>query len=358
MKIVIRAGGVGSRLWPVSRSTKPKQFHALVSQKTMLQEAVERVDGIAASDDIYISTGAQTSNLVKEQAPELKTIVEPVRRDTAAAIGLESIIIAHDDPEAVVASLGSDHSVARTEEFQRMLNIAEEFVEKYPDYIIPLGVKPTRPDDGFGYIQYGEVLDKHEGKNLWKVERFMEKPSVEEAEQFLTQGNFLWNANMFVWKVSTILALYQEHLPEMYSLLMRIAEAIGTDEYETVLADVYPQMEKVAVDYAIIEKTDNIAVLSADIGWNDIGDWGRLKDELASSEADNVVLGTEEHLSIKTRNTLVYTDTPQKMVVTVGVENVVVVDTGDALLICDKEQAGKVKDVVSKLEERKKHHLL
>lgn len=360
MKIVIRAGGVGSRLWPVSRTTKPKQFHALTSDKTMLQEALDRIESIAKPEDVYISTNQQTQILVKQAYPDFPVaniIIEPERKDTAAAIGLESVIISHADPDAIVASLGSDHSVSRPQEFQRMVQLAEEFVHKHPEYIVPLGVKPTRPDDGYGYIQYGEVLDTLEGKNLWKVERFTEKPSVEQAEQFLSEGNFLWNANMFVWKVSTILELYKKHLPEMYALLMDIQNAIGTDRYEQVLAEQYPKMEKIAVDYAIIEKTDKIAVLSADIGWNDIGDWGRLKDELASSEADNVVIGAE-HLSIKTRNTLVYTSTPNKMVVTVGVENLVIVETDDAVLICNKEQSAAVKDVVQKLQDRKKTELI
>ena len=185
MKIVIRAGGVGSRLWPVSREHKPKQFHPLTSEKTMLAEAIERVGPVAEVFDIYISTHTETEQLVRSQYPQIPSeniIVEPQRKDTAAAIGLESIIIHKSDPEAIVASLGSDHSVRRVEEFQRMLWLAEEFVRKYPQYIIPIGIRATRPDTGYGYIQIGEVIDTLEGKNLWHVDRFTEKPSEVEAK--------------------------------------------------------------------------------------------------------------------------------------------------------------------------------
>ncbi|MBI2410301.1 MAG: mannose-1-phosphate guanylyltransferase [Candidatus Kerfeldbacteria bacterium] len=361
MNIVIRAGGVGSRLWPVSREHHAKQFHALTSEKTMLQEAVDRVQPIAAMNDIFISTQAAGAALVQEQCPDIPVeniIVEPARKDTAAAIGLESIMIYKQNPEAIVASLGSDHSVRRVGEFQRMIQLAEEFVRRHPEYIIPIGIRPTQPDSGYGYIQYGEVLDTLEGKNLWKVKRFTEKPSVEEAKRFLQEENFLWNANMFVWKVSTILDLYKQHLPQMYEQLMQIHVALGTPQQQEVIERVYPTLQQIAVDYAIIEKTENIAAMSADIGWNDIGDWARLKDELADSELDNVVIGAE-HLGIKTRNTLIYNNTDaKKMIVTIGVENMVIVETEDALLICDKYHSAEVKDVVQKLHDRKKDHLL
>ena len=356
MKIVIRAGGVGSRLWPVSREHKPKLFHPLTSEKTMLAEAIERVGPVAEVFDIYISTHTETEQLVRSQYPQIPSeniIVEPQRKDTAAAIGLESIIIHKSDPEAIVASLGSDHSVRRVEEFQRMLWLAEEFVRKYPQYIIPIGIRATRPDTGYGYIQIGEVIDTLEGKNLWHVDRFTEKPSEVEAKKFLENADYLWNANMFVWRVDTILNLYKKHMPEMHKQLMVIQKALGTPEEREVIDRVYPEMERIAVDYAIIEKTDNIAAIAADIGWSDVGDWARLKDELAESEEQNVAIGVE-HMAEKTSNTLIYSTEKDKFVVTIGVENLIIVDTGDALLICDKYRSADVKDIVLKLKDRKK----
>lgn len=360
MKYVIRAGGVGSRLWPVSRENNPKQFHALTSSKTMLQEAVDRVLPISRIEDIYVSTQASSVEMVKQQCPELPAqnlIIEPERKDTAAAIGLESIMIRKKDPEAIVASLGSDHSVRRVKEFQVLMKIAQQCVEKHPEMILPIGVRPTHPDTGYGYIQYGDVIDTIDGKNIWKVTRFTEKPDEKQAKEFLRQNQFLWNANMFVWKVSTILALYEKYLPEMYKQLLVIEAALGTPQEQETIQRVYPQLEKIAVDYAIIEKADQIAAMAADIGWSDIGDWARLKDELSDTEADNVVIGAN-HVGIKTANTLVYSDNAKKVITTIGVKNLVIVDTGDALLICDKYHSSEVKDVVQLLKDQHKEEAL
>ncbi len=360
MKIVIRAGGIGSRLWPVSREKKPKQFHALTSEHTMLEEAIERAKGLVDSSDIYISTQAATAAVVQQQkgdVPNQNIIVEPERKDTAAAIGLESILISHRDPNAVVASIGSDHSVRRVEEFQRMLRIAEEFVNRHPDTIIPIGIRATRADVGYGYIECGEVIDTFQGKNLWQVNRFTEKPDLQEAKQFVSQANYLWNANMFVWKVGTILKLYEQHLPTMYAQLQEIAAAIETPQQQETIDRVYPTMEHVAIDYAIIEKAECIAAMAADIGWSDIGDWTRLKDELSEMEQDNIVIHAE-HLPLKTTNTLVYAERAGKLVATIGVDNLIIVDTEDALLIADKYHSAEVKDVVKKLQDRNKHDLL
>lgn len=360
MKIVIRAGGVGSRLWPVSRQQQPKQFHALTSELTMLEEAIQRVLPVAPIEDIFISTNIDAAATVlssRGAIPEQNVIIEPTRKDTAAAIGLESIAIRKRDPEAIVASLGSDHSVKRGKEFCRVLSIAEQFVKRHPDCIIPIGVRPSHPDVGYGYIECGEVIDTEDGKNLWQVTSFKEKPDLKAAKEFVSQANYLWNANMFVWKVSTVLDLYARHLPEMYEQLLVIEKALGTPDQQAVIDDIYPKLEQIAVDYAIIEKAENIAAMAADIGWSDIGDWARLKDEVAEAEADNVVIGAE-HINISTENSLIYTSRKGKIVATVHVENLVIVDTEDALLICDKYSSGKVKQVVEWLQEQKRDDLL
>ncbi len=360
MKIVLRAGGVGSRLWPVSREKNPKQFHALTSENTLLEESIHRVMPIAAIEDIFISTHRDAAEIVRTQHHEIlheNIIIEPERKDTAAAIGLESIIIRKRDPKGIVASLGSDHSVRRVKEFQRILLLAEEFVRRHPEYIIPIGIRPTRPDTGYGYIQYGEVIDSHDGKNMFRVDRFTEKPDIKTAKEFLTESNYLWNANMFVWNVSTILELYQRFLPDMYAQLLEIEEAIGTPNERAVVDRVYPQMQKIAVDYAIIEKADTVAALAADIGWSDIGDWARLKDELAEFEEENVNIGAE-HISINTVNSLVYSEKKGKVIATVGLENVIIVDTDDALLVCDKYHSEEVKEIVQKLKAQRKEDVL
>ncbi len=352
MHIVIRAGGAGSRLWPVSRKLAPKQFHAFLSERTMLQEALDRVRDIAPIEDIFVSTNTQCKELVLEQCSEIPAqnlIIEPARKDTAAAIGLESIMIAKRDPNAIVASLGSDHSVRLTKEFQDALLAAEGFVKAHPEYIVPIAIEPQHPDTSMGYIQYGEKIEEVNGVTVHEVIRFTEKPDAATAKEFFEAGNYLWNANMFVWSVKTILDLYKTHLPEMYAELEKIADAIGTPDQERVLHEVYPTLEKVAVDYAIIEKTHKIATIPASIGWNDIGDWSRLKDELSASEAENVVINAE-HQNVESNNVLIYRNGKKKLIATIGLDDLVIIDTDDALLIAKKSQTQRVKDIVEALE--------
>lgn len=360
MIIVLRAGGVGSRLWPVSREHNPKQFHALTSERTMLQESYDRLKGLAGPKEIYVSTSVALQDRVRAQLPIVDRehmILEPARKDTAAAIGLESLIIAHRNPGAIVASLGSDHSVKDTAEFQEVLRTAELYIEKHPEYIVPIGIQPTSPDTGYGYIQCGEVLERIDSRPIFQVTRFTEKPEEADAKRFLSEGSYLWNANMFVWNVDTILGLYKQYMPEMYEQLETIQRALGTEEQERVIAEIYPQMEKIAIDYAIIEKAGSIAAIAADIGWSDIGDWARLKDELAHTEMENVSIDAN-HVALKTHNTIVYTTKKGKTIATIGLDHLIVIDTEDALLICDKYDSQQVKDIVELLKKNHKSDIL
>lgn len=360
MIIVLRAGGVGSRLWPVSREQQPKQFHTLTGGKTLLQESLDRVEPLVSPKELYLSVNADTAEMVKISYPQIlpeNIIVEPARRDTAAGIGLESILIRKRHPDAIIASLGSDHSVQRVKEFQRVLKRAEDFVHSSPEYILAVGVHPTRPETGYGYIHYSTILEDHDELPVWRVHHFSEKPSAREATALLAEGNVLWNANMFVWHVQTILDLYKQHLPTLYAELCEIEADLGTPAEQTTLTRVYPQMEKIAVDYGIIEKAEKIAVLPADIGWSDIGDWARLKDELAHSEKENVVLGAQ-HIGMDTVNSLVYGTNAKKVITTIGVENLVIVDTHDALLICDKYHSDRVKELVEHMRKSGKGDVL
>ncbi len=354
MKVVIRAGGVGTRLWPYSREKEPKQVHKLISDKSMVAEAVERVLGLVRKNDIYVTTGINAAPAIKKAIKPygLKNIiVEPARKDTAAAIGLESIYIYKKNKKAIVASLGSDHQVKNVKKFQSLLRIAEKAIQKYPETLLYLAIEPTRPDIGFGYLKLGKTIDTIKGQKIYKVEQFKEKPKMAMAKKYYKSGNYLWNANMFVWRVDTILGLYQKHMPKMYERLMTIYKAIGTSQEKVVLQREYSKMEKIAVDYAINEKAKNIAALSIDVGWNDIGDWLYLKNELAKKQQDNVIKA--DHIGIDTKDTLIY-EPKGKLVTTIGVSNRVVVDTKDALLICDKDQAPKVKDLVEELKKQKK----
>lgn len=348
MKIVIRAGGVGTRLWPISREKKPKQLHALFSNKTMLQEAVERALKVAKPEDIYISGNKSSEKALRNELGAIlegNLLLEPARRDTAAAVGLETLNIYNQDPEAVIASLGSDHVVKNNKEFVRLLKVGEKFLQKHPDYLLCLGIKPTNPDTGMGYIELGEKINAE----ISTVKCFKEKPDLKHAKKFLAAGNFLWNGNMFMWKAKTIWHLFKKYQPEIYNQLEQIRKQ------PKLLNKIYPKIEKIAIDYAIMEKAEKIAALPADIGWNDIGDWARLKDELATSETENVIRG--QHLGIDCKNTLVFSET-ERLIATIGLENLVIVDTGDALLIADKYRTQEVKQMVEEIKKQKKEKYL
>ncbi|OGY79248.1 MAG: hypothetical protein A3B74_00125 [Candidatus Kerfeldbacteria bacterium RIFCSPHIGHO2_02_FULL_42_14] len=358
MKIVIRAGGVGSRLWPVSRSQCPKQFHAFASQRTMIQDAVERVAPLADASDIFVSTTANAVSLVTQQLPKIRKehiIVEPARRDTAAAIGLEALYVAREDPDAVIASLGSDHLILKPDEFCRLLRIAETVLNRYPEYLVTLGVMPTYAETGYGYIHKGRILTDIENEKVYLVDTFTEKPDFATAKTFLTSGEYLWNSNMFAWRVQRILALFAEYCPAMYRGLLEIREALGTSREQQVVERVYPTLEKTSIDYAIIEKTQKIAVIPADIGWTDIGNWRTLYDVLPKDASGNVLKGNVR--SVDTHDTFVFVK-PEKLVATVGLHNVVIVDTDDALLVCDQERAQDVKKIVEALTDGKQDTFL
>lgn len=358
MKIVIRAGGVGTRLWPESREAKPKQLHKLTSSKSMLRETLERVLPIAEPEEIFISTNQKFADKVVKELPEipLKNIIcEPERKDTAAACGLESVFIEKRFPGSTVASLGSDHFIRQPEEFRRLLAVAQKACEKHPEYLFCLGVRPHAPHTGYGYIELGEIFDEIEHKEIYKVAKFTEKPNLKKAKEFLASGRHLWNANMFLWNTKTLLSLYKKFLPKMHGSLMKIKEALETKEEQEVISAEYKKFEKIAIDYAIIEQASNVAALIFEGDWSDIGDWANLKDELCDLEKENLARG--EHLSIDTENSLIYGKNG-KIIATIGIKDIVIVDSDDALLVCDKYRAQEVKKVVEKLKKEKKEKYL
>lgn len=358
MKIVIRAGGVGSRLWPLSRARAPKQFHSFVGENTMIQDAVERVASIVSLQDIFVSTNASSFDLVRKQLPNLPVehcIIEPARRDTAAAVGLEAVYIAREDPQAVIASLGSDHLITKPEEFCRLLKVSEAFLQAHPTYLTTLGVKPQYIETGYGHIKMGDVLGKFQNEPVYKVDAFMEKPKYDLAKEYTESGQYLWNSNMFAWRADTILSLFREHVPKMYEGLMRIQEAIGTSRERVILEEIYTTLEKISIDYAIIEKIEDMAVVAADIGWTDIGSWKTL-GEVQPLDAQGNLLRAPAEL-IDTQQSIVY-GRPGKIIATIGLDNVVIVDTEDALLVCDKNRTQDVKKIVETLEKKKKEQYL
>ena len=352
MKFVIRAGGIGARLWPLSREHDPKQFHALTGERTMLQEAVNRLRSLASMDDLYISTSAALVNRVREQVPELpkkNIIVEPALRNTGPAVGLECALLEARFPGCAVASLGSDHHIGAPGEFCRLLKVAEDALSDRADTLFTLGVKPTRPDTGFGYIQKGDAIGTANDEPIYAVAAFEEKPDAETAKTYLASGRHLWNSNMFAWKASAMLHLFAEFEPEIYALLEQIAAAVGTRREAEVIARVYPQMKNTSIDHAILERASRVATIEADIDWCDLGAWDALKDVLPADANGNILRGNVLPLNVK--NATVYGG-KDKVIALVDVENLIVVDAGDALLILPRDRSQRVRDVVAALDGR------
>ncbi len=358
LNIVMLAGGSGTRLWPMSRTHLPKQLQKLIGDKTLIQQTFDRVEPLAPSSNIFVDTAAKYVNEIGQQLPKLphaNIIAEPKAKNTAAAIGLAAAHLYHRDKQAIMLSLPSDHAVTDVASFHTAIKTGVKVLESHPDYIVTVGIKPTRPSTELGYIQMDGEFATIDNQQVFKVKKFVEKPDTETAEQFFNSHHYLWNAAYFMWRVDMLLNLYQQFLPNTYQHLMAIEAAIGTPHYSKVLEEHYDQVDEIAVDYAILEKASNIVVIPADLGWDDIGHWGSLHDILMESSGEHLI-SQGEHIHHDTENSLIYAG--DKMIATVGVRNLIVVDTPDVLFIADKSKAHEVKKLLDKLKEENKHHYL
>lgn len=340
---LVLSGGAGTRLWPRSRRAKPKQFLDLVGEGSLLQDTVERVSDLVPTERVFLVAPPEHRALIHEQLPELAAdhvVVEPYPRGNAAAIGLAMAALHAFDPEAVVAVLPSDHVVRDRRAFRDVLLSATAAAEL--GYIVTLGIQPEGPDTGFGYIEAGEPVAVAGPVPVRSVKRFIEKPKREAAERMISAGGHYWNAGMFVWRVAVVLDAYAEHLPRTAKAIEALAAAVGTPGYEQVLADAWEETDKTTIDYGIAEKARNVAVVPADIGWHDVGSWARLAAIAApTGDAGEVV---ERDAAGN------FVHAPGKLVALVGVSDLVVVDTPDALLISARDRSEDVKAVVDGLE--------
>ena len=343
---LIMAGGRGERFWPRSRQNMPKQFLSLTDDgKTMIQLTVERILPLVAMEDIFIVTNRGYRELVRAQLPELpegNILCEPVGKNTAPCIGLGAVHIAKKYGDAVMMVLPSDHLIKYTSLFLNTLTDACEVAEQGGN-LVTLGIAPDCPETGYGYnkFQPEQTLGR-----AFAVERFVEKPDLETAKAYLASEQYLWNSGMFIWKTSTILKNLQTYLPETYRGLYKIGEAIGTPMEEQVLEREFQAFEAESIDYGVMEKAKNIYILSGAFGWDDVGSWlavGRIK---RSNELGNVVNGNV--VTVDTRNTTIQGS--EKLIAAVGLEDMIVVDSEDALLICEKDHAGDIKKVLENLK--------
>lgn len=353
LKIAIFVGGSGTRLWPMSRKALPKQFQQLVGDKTMFQQMIDHILSAYSPDDIFISTSKDYIAKVMEQAPMLNPdhiIAEPMLRDTTAAVGFAAVHIAHRFPDSLMATIwGGDHLVADRQAFVEALDTAHTLAEQ-KNLTVQINVRPTFPSTALGYVEVGQPILSEFGLNIYSFVRQVEKPDARTARKFLSSVNYLWHSGYRVWDLQTLFALYQKHVPEAYQALMAIQQVIDTDKETEVTQEQYGSIIKKSIDYTIFEhlEKDGQAVIAADLGWNDIGTWQVLHDELAEKKEDNVAQG--QTILLDTAGSLVYGQSG-KLVAVLGMEDVVVVDTADALLVMPKERAGDVKLIIEKLKE-------
>ncbi len=348
--VVILAGGSGTRLWPRSRQALPKQFLDLTGQGTMLQETVARLEPLVPVERMLVVTNQQYVDLARRQVPELppqNVVGEPLPRGTAAAVGLGAIMAQHLRPDAIMASVHADHLILKPERFRAALAAAAEVAER--GSLVTLGIQPAFAHTGLGYVEQGEALPPAGGLPVYRVVRFTEKPDLPTAERFVADGRHSWNSGLFAWRVDRILAEFSQHMPDLHAGLAEIGRSLGTPAAGETLQCVFPTLPHQTIDYGIMERAADIAVLPVDIGWTDIGSWGTLLEVLDGDEAGNVVRGGDPAFTMDTRNTLIYT--AGRLVAAIGLENLVIVDSGDALLICPKERAEDVRLAVDWLKQ-------
>ncbi|MGB1288639.1 MAG: mannose-1-phosphate guanylyltransferase [Aggregatilineales bacterium] len=352
--VLILAGGGGTRLWPKSRKDTPKQLLPLIDERSMFQMTVERVSSLFPPEHIYISTGRSYVDGMQADVPAIPQenfIVEPSGRDSAAAAGLSLAVIQQRDPKATIAMLSVDHYIEKEDVFLDVLKAAYEVAQK--QYIVTLGITPTFPSTAFGYIQRGTIPADAGGFQYYDAIRFAEKPDQVKATRFVNSGNYSWNAGMFIWRAEDAMNEFERQQPEMYALFNRLQKTVDTDKYESTLDEIWADIPKKSLDYAIMENAEKMAIIPTELGWSDVGTWKSLYEVLPQDKLGNAFKGHEEdnHLMLDTQNTFVFSP---RMTVLIGVEDLIVVESDDVLLICHQDRSQDVKKIVNYLKENDK----
>jgi mannose-1-phosphate guanylyltransferase len=352
---VIMAGGVGARFWPLSRRNRPKQLIDLTGEGTMLERTIARLDGLVDKDHIWIVTNAEQAELIKELIPEFDTsrfIIEPLGRNTAPAVGLAAVHLHKHDPDAVMIVLPADHRITNIEQFHYCLTSAVEAVHDSP-VLATIGIEPTRPETGYGYVQM-DTSGVRLRENVYPVKTFAEKPNLQTARLFLESGEFLWNSGMFVWRADTILKQIREHLPLWGVAFGEIESAIGTPQEKDVTRKVFESGKGISIDYGVMEHAPKVAVVRGTFDWNDVGSWDEVWRLMPHDEDGNAIRGNVTLAN--THNTCVLGN--KKLIAAVGVSNLIIVETEDALMICPLDRSQEVKELVDKLRSQGKEGVL
>lgn len=359
MKAIIFAGGVGTRLWPLSRKKSPKQFEKIIGNKSTLQLAAERLQPDFSWSDIYVSTGSSYKDLIHAQLPQMpfkNVIGEPQMRDVGPAVGLITAILMKESPTEPMVILWSDHLVRKEELFRKILRLAGEVVEKEPDRIVFVSQKPRFASENLGWIEYGKEVVNKEGISFHSFEDFQYRPDERTAKKYFASGHHAWNLGYFVTTPQFLWKQYKRFAPNLYEGLAKIQSTWKTDRYETVLNEVYPTLEKIAFDNAVLEKLEpsSALVISENIGWSDIGAWEALKEALETTDDKNVTQG--KVLLTDTTDSLAYNYTDQ-LLVTIDLEGMLVINTPDVVLVCRKNSVPKIKKLVERMTGTENDHL-
>lgn len=359
MKIIIFAGGVGTRLWPLSRKNTPKQFEKIIGDKSTLQQTIDRLSPEIAPSDIYVATGIRYKDILLKQLPEIPEenfVFEPEMRDVGPAIGLIASLLESKFPNEPIAILWSDHMVKNIDAFKQSLLTAQQMVEGQKASFVFLAQKPRFANQNMGWIEVGEQLEAKENVGVYRFKQLRYRPKLEEAIEFFHNENFVWNLGYFVTTPSYLFSLFKTHTPEMYEQLLTIRNTWGTSEFEQTLEHIYPQLEKISFDDAILVKVDptDLFVISADLGWSDVGAWEALKEALSNTEDENVTRGNV--LLEDSTDALVFNYNEQ-LVVGIDLSQMLVINTGDVLLVCPKTSVPKIKKLVEGLSGTPHEHL-
>lgn len=338
---VIMAGGVGERFWPYSRQSRPKQILELFGTKPLIKSAVDKLRPLLSPDRVYISTNKTLEPQIKKVLPKVKYVVEPIGRNTAACIGLSAVQILKDHKDAIMIIETADHIYGDAPEYIRHIRNALKAAKE--DKIVLTGIKPRTPHTGYGYIQKGNSWKKD--KHIFEVKQFKEKPNLQTAKRYVKSGQYLWNSGMFIAKASVILEEIKTYLPKLYAGLKKIQDS---KMKKSIIKEEFKKMDKISIDYGVMEKSKKVLVISATLGWDDVGDWNSLRRQFKKDSSNNVELG--KHIHVDTKNSVIVSE--KKTVATIGLDNLIIVNTDDALLIAHRDRAADLKELVKKLPKK------
>lgn len=353
---VIMAGGGGTRLWPISRQRRPKQMLSLWGDRTLFQMAVDRLDGIFTPENILVVTVAEQAAKLQTQVPQIPVqnyLLEPMGRGTASVVGLAALALKKRDPQAVMVVLTADHYIENVPEFHKLIQAAYQVAKD--GFLVTIGIEPIYPATGYGYIQRGEPVGEFGGLPAYHVLRFKEKPDEDTARQMLAQGDHDWNSGMFCWRVDRIFDEIHLQMPELDGVINQLEAAWGSAGQDALIRNLWPSLKSEMVDYGIMERAARVAVLSGmSLGWNDVGSWEAMYEVLSGDENGNIILGAK-HVGIDTESTLVVSEDAQKLIVTIGLKDMIVIDSGDAIMVCPRNDSQKVRLLVNLLKQKGYH---